>query len=440
MTRLPAKLPPEADRYIAEARRVIALVKKSFTFPDGTLFLERTGSKVFAHHIFPDLGDVLPFFLYFGEDEFVAHQVSLYEAQLKDGFLVSDFPSLGIRGLVKSYEYTDLLLGLAAYAGTAPEGKRILTEAVRAGERAFSWATRPRSLYHLQTGIQLPVIDTRDATLIECFTTLYRQTNDDRFLDYGMRVFEALTATPFYRTHGLFADYEPTNAVSRMLLANNPKTRSATLCKNTTNALFAFLDLYRLTKDETVRVELLRTAHAVAQLAQGKNGGVIERFQQGSASQEVRLTPSFAYLDFLCDLAATMPEESEWALLQARDVADAWLSVQGETGLFPLAWGGIESFIDSETDMVVALTKLAERTGETKYRDAAVRCRDGLMHYHGGHDYPLGVDIHSGDVINPTQRTKFLCLFLKLLILEIELLAGSSIYGDDELFELLKDR
>src|SRR4051812_5492138 len=98
--------------YSQEAKRIIDLLKKDFVFSDGSFFLEKEGEKIFPHHIHSDLGDFLPFFLYFGEDEFVEKQVTLYTRSLWRGLLVSEFPSFGIKNLVKSYEYTDLLLGL----------------------------------------------------------------------------------------------------------------------------------------------------------------------------------------------------------------------------------------------------------------------------------------------------------------------------------------
>lgn len=425
-----------------EARRVIALVKSDFVGADGALILEKTGTQVRPEHIFPDLGDVVPFFLYFGEDAFVESQVRLYEAALTNGFLVSQFASLGLRGLVKSYEYTDLLLGLTALFELRPNerNKTLLLNALRAADSAFAPGGRSRSFFHEKTRLPIPVLDTRDATLIECYIAAWRVLADESYLNVAKSLAERLAQTPFFKMHGLFADYEPLGFLARAALRGETKTRQATLCKNTTNALFAYLELYRVTGDaRTLRV-LMRMSHAVMDSARGEHGGIRERYVPNAPAPGAYLTSSFAVLDFLCDLAVFVPKEKEFAIRSARDIADFWLREQGNTGLFPLREGGKESFLDSETDMTVALSKLAEITNDIRYRTAAERCLDGIIRYHGKADYVLGVDVDTGSVINRAQRTKFLCLFLKALILKLEEGTGATIYGTPSLFELLKDR
>ena len=75
---------------LAEANRIMDLLEKEFVFPDGSLFLEKskTGG-IFYHHIFPDLGDFIPYFLYFGRKPFVYGQIDHYKKNLKDGYLIS---------------------------------------------------------------------------------------------------------------------------------------------------------------------------------------------------------------------------------------------------------------------------------------------------------------------------------------------------------------
>lgn len=430
-------------QYREEAMRIIALLKREFVMADGSLFLEKNGDAVRAFHIFPDFGDMAPFFLYFGEEEFVAGQAARYRASLKGGLLVSQFPSLGIPGLVKSYEYTDLLLGLLAYLEAAPEDaerKRLLEEAVRAVRRCFLRGGALRSLYHPGLAFALPVIDTRDATLIECFTDLHQFTKDEGYLDDAQAVFGALLRTPFYKKYGLFADYEPAGPISALLLKRSGKSAQATLCKNTTNALFAFLALHTARPDSGAQAEIERILDAIDAHATTADGAIIERFVPGRAPEEGYLTASFPVLDFLCDLAFAVPSLRERSLRKARSIADYWLARQGATGLFPLRGGGRGSFFDSETDMTVALTKLSEVSGDRKYEDAAERCLRGIITHHGKLDYPLSVDIDTGAALETAQRTKFLCLFLKVLILKIEQGEEHTIFGTPALFNLLKDR
>ena len=58
-----------------EAKRVISLLKKDFLMSNGTFFLEKYDNNISNHHIFPDLGDFLPFFLYFGKVTLLVKQL-----------------------------------------------------------------------------------------------------------------------------------------------------------------------------------------------------------------------------------------------------------------------------------------------------------------------------------------------------------------------------
>ncbi len=410
--------------------------------PDGALFLERTGEDIFAHHIFPDIGDVAPFFYYFGEKDFIETQLDLYQKTLQNGLLISDFPTLGVSGLVKTYEYTDLILGLLTVweADPTPRHKEILDQTIDAAIHAFALKTNPRSFYYPRLGMRLPVIDTRDATLIECFVSLYRATGSKEHLQIAYNIFNTLIKTKFFKTYGMFADYEPTNLLARLALRTSEKTHQATLCKNNTNALFGILDLYRATQDQLVLAVLERLTEMVLAKARIPQGALMRRYVPGTVSTEADLTASFPVLDYLCDLAMEVPSWKERAIKAARANADFWLSKRGTTGLMPVSSEGTHTFFDSETDMSIGLYKLAEVTGDSTYSRAADELVEAVLRYHAPHDYALEVDINSGEVINPTQRTKFLCLFLKVLILKIEQGRGITIYGSPSLFELLKDR
>ena len=119
-------------------------------------------------------------------------------------------------------------------------------------------------------------------------------------------------------------------------------------------------------------------------------------------------------------------------------VADAWLRIQGETGLFPNAPGLRHDDLDVQTDMIVALAKVGELTGEDRYREAAALTLDGVLRYHRQDSgYVLRVDVGSGNVISTFMKTKFIALFLKALHLYHD---GRKIYGTPELLEVLRDR
>lgn len=424
-----------------EASRIIALLKRDFLLPDGAFCIERENGAQRPFTIFADLGDTLPFLDYFREQDFADRQVTLYERSLQHGYMVSQFPTLGVPHLVKSYEYTDLILGLLWYADNRkgnPHAWQILMQAVVAARNVFRIGGKLRSFYHPRFHIRLPIVDTRDSMFIESWVTLWQMTHEERYLREARQVFRQLVGATFFKRYGLFADYEPTSFFSALILRTNRKCRQSSICKNTSSALFAFVELYRVQPEPEVLGALRHLIEGLR--ANAIRGGVIERFSPEEKDVHISLVASFSVLDGLCDCAHFIPDIAPTCIELACGIADFWMDLQGETGLFSLRAGGNESFIDAETDMSVALSKLAEITGESRYRVAAERCIDGVIRFHGAADYCLGVDIRSGDVINPGQRTKFICLFLKALILRIENATGSTIYGNLRLYELLKDR
>ena len=88
--------------------------------------------------------------------------------------------------------------------------------------------------------------------------------------------------------------------------------------------------------------------------------------------------------------------------------------------------------------MSIAFIKLFECTGDIRYRIAAEKIVEGLLRHHKSeHGFAMLVNIHTGEVLNASVKTKFVALFIKALHV---LRVGGSIYENEQLFMLLKDR
>jgi len=426
--------------YLKEAGRIISLLKKDFVMENGAFFLERSGTNIFSRHIFPDFGDFAPFFLYFGEGKFVDEQVSIFKGILKNGVLVSEFPSFGIKNLAKSYEYTDLLFGLIDYYAFKKDKESfdLLLNTADSAAGIFNFGGGTSSFYHTGLRARVPVFDTRDATFMEIFADLHKLVPDKKYLDFALNIYERLIKTDLYKKHGLFPTWDANFFVKTVLDPKGNKFNAAQIHKNNSNALFALLSLYKETKSESVLKTIFTVINNLKNKATAGGGGVLEIYRPGRPSEQTSLSSSFSVLDFLCDFYHFQKRKED--LDYAENIAKYWMARQGKTGLFPEFGGGKISFFDAETDMCVALYKLGELTGNQSYRAAADKCLNGIIEFHGKNDYVLGVDVGSGAVVNNAQRTKFIALFLKLLILKIETAGGEPIYGNGKLLDLLKDR
>ncbi|MDQ5930512.1 MAG: hypothetical protein QG594_2300, partial [Bacteroidota bacterium] len=199
-----------SDLFYTEAKKVINLLKKDFVFPDGSFFLEKYGDNVFEHHIYPDLGDFIVFFLYFNEVEFVDKQIDLFKKSLKNGLLVSEFKSFGVSGLVKSYDYTDLLLGLYdIYMNSKSENdKKYLIHTADLSIKIFGFENDIKSYYSPKFHLGLPLFDTRDGTFIEFFCELYDLTGNERYLKVALNIYKKIIGGDFYKKYNLLPTFD----------------------------------------------------------------------------------------------------------------------------------------------------------------------------------------------------------------------------------------
>ena len=210
-----------------------------------------------------------------------------------------------------------------------------------------------------------------------------------------------------------------------------------TLMKNQTNTLHAYLRLYEITNNIEVLDEINEFfLNCCSRFSISKG-----RFSDSPSaeSRKASLRASFALIEFICDYYIIVKDEA--VLLIGLEIAYFWISIIGPTGLFPMDSESTMSFIDSQTDMIVSLWRLAGITGDKTIMDTADKAYHALCEYHGRQGYPLNVDINTGEVINKTVRTKFLFLYLKAVIAYEKRCKNITLLNSQpELRRLLRDR
>lgn len=419
---------PSKSEFIAEGKRIVELLERDFVLSDGALTWEKVLGENSKANLFPDLGDVIAFVEYFGGHRLVRKQIEAYKKSPRNGILVSQFPTLGIRGFAKSYEYSDLLLGLIDNFTINPteENKKLCVENLEKAIEIFRFDKDISSFYYSSAGLHVPLIDTRDSMFIEIFLDAEKIFDEPRYGIVAKNIYGKIKSSYFFKKNDLLSTHMP-NISGKVVVS-----------KNNTNTLFAWLALYLKTGDEEILSSTKRLLSSLESRALTEGGGVVMNLYDGKSDTSANLTASCILLDFSCDMFKFTSDTE--ALNLAKRIADFWLGRQAVTGLFPLKSSGKTSFLDSETDMSVALFKLFELTGNEIYKNAAEKCFQGIWQYHKKEDYPLSVDVETGKTIKNVQRTKFLALFLKLLILQISYAEGKTIYGDKNLWNLLRDR
>lgn len=392
--------------------------------------------------ILNDLGDYTPFLRYLREDEFCEIQFKELLNYLKSDLLAPSNRFARI-GYVTPYEHSDLILGLLDdYAATKdPQKLQIAEQITQTVLKKFNTTNLKSSFYFPSLKIRLPLFDSTDGMYVELLVLLYKYTQKKHYLDLAEQIARRLIELPFFQKHGLFPSLH-----SRIpwLFPKSIKKRFSEikLMKHNTNTLFGFLELYKTKPTNEIKQAIDYWIKSVQEKLKSPEGGIcgaayLKRNDLKKAP--IELTPNFAVLEVVCDAYHFLKEPDY--LKFAKEIGDYWLREQSETtGLLPLYPDKKfkESYFDSETDMLIALHKLAEISGDKKYKIAADRIMEGIIKYHrlpGG--YCLMVNTETGEVTDKFFKVKFITLFLKALILYDQ---NKTIYNNPVLFDLLKDR
>lgn len=426
------------------AKEVVDNSKNFYCNKDGLLIqsVSSEGKVLNNKNILEDLGDYLPFFLYFGENNFCQNQVEQLKKNLNNG-LLGTYQKKWNLSYITAFSHTDLILGLLDYYQSKREeeilvlGEKIIRQCVK----KFKIDNSINSFYFPTLNLSLPIFDTIDGSFIELFVSLYELTKNDYYLNKARRLIEGLEKNIFFQKNSLIPE-RIFNSWSRFFSPLfKSKDRKVKVMKNDTNTLYGFLEYYKVTKDKEVKGLIERWFGSFSKHLISPPGGVLDwcEFSDGQRGKtgKISLITSSAVLDLFCDLYYFL--ENRIYLEEAKKIANFWLGKQSSlTNLFPLKEGQVNSDLDAETDMVIALIKISELTNNLIYRTAAKKAFEGIVRYHRKkRGYAFEVNIENGKVINDSYKVKFITLFLKDIILFLE---NKKIYQNKILFQLLKDR
>lgn len=406
-----------------KAQEIISLSKKFLTDREGIFIRgkDMRNNIIFPELLIDELGDFLPFFAYFGDEETCLKHIRY----TKDHEPIYE----------RAFSYTDLLFGLSWYGTLGKHKDEAISFGTYYTKKIISrfFGRFPGSYY--VRGFVLPVFNTQDSTFMEIFTEFYRSTRDVFFLNQARRLFEMLSENKFFKREGMLPELIITIPLLKPLSLLVPKKfNQARVMKHNTNFGFGLLDLWRLDPSEKIKTVFHRLYRGLEKHI-SRDGGIGNfPYQKGLPAD---LVSSFAVADLMAD--GFMVFKKQEYLELAKRVAHFWMARQSKTtGLFPKEDGSRLSYLDNETDMAIVLFKLWEITGEQTYHDSAMRALEGIFTYHKAtHGYVLEVDINSGKHEDELYKTKFNTLLLKPIIY---LLSGKKIYNDNQLFMLMKDR
>lgn len=398
-----------------------------------------------AERLFNDLGDYLPFFATLNQREFCASQIAAARTYRRsDRLLPAEFRYAGLP-CIRAYDHSDYLLGLIEAARLLNDGAA-RQDAVAAAERVwevFFSRGMPRSWYVPSLRRSLPLTDFRDGMYVELFLELGSLTDDARWIARARSLADALRGWVRAADYPLVPEVAGHGITGRAIVAARLREASRRYrpIKYVANTLFGLLELHRFRPDDALRSELAEARGRIAADLCTPEGApcVAVRTPNGMRREPPTLVDAFPIIDWCCDAAHALKDDTYLGL--ARGAADFWLLRQHPaTGLIPLRPDGTDTDIDTLTDTSIALWKLAELTGVDAYAAAARRIVDGVVAHHRDPEtagYAHAADVRTGAKTNRGYKVKYVCLFLKALLVAKN---AGNVYSTPELALLVKDR
>lgn len=421
--------------------------------------------------LYSDFDDVLPFLLYFGEKEFIREQIILSTKANSNRLIV-------FNDKVVSWRNDEYLGALCYYyrQHRDPEVRRIIEECFASIQKYLIKDGHVLMFYDLQRNSFPKLYSTWSGGLLEVFLensdlfsewrakalhTIDLWLENYSFQKYGIFVFKSHAYSrlfnlvncrfPFHnlKFHQMLNSqfyYLPRinlrSAIMEAIvyyLLQLPTGSYFQFMKANTNFIFALVSAYRLTGKEYYRKAIEKWINAV----RGKlfrDGMICGVWYANGKTINPTLTECHTMIDVLCDTYSFINRNPIY-LNFAKEIADTWLGHQWPNGMFPSLPGGLYDHIDEQTDLSIALHRLAELTGDKAYSEAGRRCfLSTLKHHQTEEGYVTSVTregkVMAGTVVDP----KYNGLLLKGIINWLEEEKGNKIYKTPDLHDLLKDR
>jgi hypothetical protein len=394
--------------------------------------------------LFNDFGDYIPFFVHLHDIDFCKQQIIALRNYRGDNYLLPNEFSYFKIPCKRSYEHSDYLLGLLDVYEHYPDliSREEVCDTLDSVYDAFFPNGVPHSWYFSTWPHRVPLADTKDGIFIELYLDAARILNDHKYTGYAQKIAHFFLSASSKKS--LVVNVIPSNSIGnliRPIFASKMQRGYVGVIKYNVSWWWSLLLLYRVTEDHIWLAELNKCHDQLVKKLIRDDGAVQVGQMVGDNLQDahVLLVENFPAIDFLVDCAWFLKEETY--VHTAKRIADFWLKYQNPvTGLFPISPDEFVDDLDNNTDIAVALFKLADITHDESYQKSAIKVVNGIWKYHRdvvNNVYVHSVDIRDGGVIRADGKVKFILLFLKLLIL---VSSDTSPIRDDSTWSLLRDR
>lgn len=471
------------DQNLLEARNfIIGLFKTNFLNKDGLVSRSFPASD---RTIFDNFDDIAPFFIYFGEVEFLLQQTNKLDESSFEALL----PDNNVLYAAKIDEYLGGLNAIFRETND-PHVKCLLDDAVAKCLRYFLVNdTHFAECYDFTIGRPSSYFSPWSAGLLETFleiSDLYPELTG-----IVEKILRSWIGHHFFQKHGLFPfrasyspvlewtgrksardgrwcyhypymeKYESQAGSGNLIRLGSSALRKgvhsarlfrrwakytylesghwAQLMKSNSTPAFTMIELYRKTGADFWK-NTLKTWVSSVKRNMVKSDGVHGAYFPPGNSGEAYLTDGFILIDVLCDAWNHVERDQEYLGL-ASDVAEKSLSWRWKNGLIPTTPNGDRDHLDNQVDFSISLRRVGELTKKKEFLDASFAIIKSALTIHRTDDgYCTHVDRQGRPIILPvnTVDPKYNGLFLKGIIhLETR---DQKIYASPKMMDLFKDR
>ncbi len=421
---------------------LIDLIKTRFITTDGLL---ARNYPVTSRTLFTDFDDIVPFFIFFNETEFLLSQVRIIRE--KNESLLS---LCSVDGVLVTRTIDEWFGGLYALWGKTADDVtyNLLKESVEfvlehlMEDGFFSAAFYPKNKKAVS------FYEPWSAGLLETFCEMREQFPAG--FEQAQRILQNWIQDDYFSTHHLFpyrvysspvkkliqkkilSRSFPIHCHSRPPTVGRPcRTRAlkslvkqflfysinglySQLMKSNSTCAFALLEFYKATGDEFWLQSLIKWLVSATENF-CENGRVYMEFVPKSrARRDAGITPAFILADVLCDTIYfaenCIPEYKDRFMSTIKEILDYGWQGRLENGLVPRYDGGDFAHIDNQVDFGVSLRRYAQLTGQQSYRDKSVELTKRALDLHYS---PDGYFTYSGNAPKNVIDPKYNALLLK---------------------------
>jgi len=439
------------------AFELIQLIKTRFLTPDG--FLSRNYPTT-HRTLFDNFDDIVPFFIYFGETDFLLEQVhrikqkknSLLTLCAENGVLITRNIDEWFGGLFALWKATNdnqvfkLLEDAIKFVDHHLIHNNFLSAAYMTKKKEYVYYYEPWSAGLLETFCEMR--DTFPSTFKSAQCILKNWIKNNYFVKHSLFPYRIFISQPDKWMQHILSCFPPIQSHSRPLPLQDSfrgilrkvkffliNGQYSQLMKSNSTPAFTMLEFYNATGDDFWRYHLIRWLDAAANKFVEQGVVHMEYIPQIRIRRYPSAAAAFILVDIMCDAVYFLEPkiQKKKYLTFAKTILDHAWDNRLENGLIPNRKFGKFAHIDNQVDFAISLRRYAELTGNQSY---AEKSNSLLLKTMAVHKSPNGYVTYSGKSIKNVIDPKYNALLLKGMISLLTM--NQKLYPN--LYSLFKDR